>query len=398
MAKLDYKQEASRQVCELLDNGKLTTDLLTEWLDGFSWHWEPWAEPYRMILDSLPLRSQQMPRYRDRLAKVAARLLEELADKGGYPAANFSHNALGELFFLCACLASSTILADPLEAYYKTVSAKGIDSLDHTERVALRLAVERNQADDRLSEVWMQMIEGKEGYLPGSWEHGFDALGRCLHTRIQEAEDVESTSITLIPVFRRALHSAQESALKSAGGEVAAAAERISKALDYWEVSCPGLRRPLLVFLFDSLYQQGTSEWLKEILEQRLSRAEVPLLDRMVSVASGIYSPEQQQPIDQKQLAKMTLDSLKEASLSIVTARRLLSLVSQLAARCASSFSAASPSQAMGASSRPGDYSRKGDNRLMERNKPIKPARRVDMEPVELSKLTMVGAEACDCM
>jgi len=85
------------------------------------------------------------------------------------------------VFLLAANLAMPLILQEPVDGAYRREAdyrtEHGTSRLDATSLSALRLAMEHNQADDRWSGVWLEMIlHGKHSVFPGTRYTGMEGL------------------------------------------------------------------------------------------------------------------------------------------------------------------------------------------------------------------------------
>lgn len=330
-AQLNYEVEELSWLAEWLDSGRVDALTLLRWLDGIDWPDEESAEPHRMLLDYLPLRRQSLPRYREQLASVASKLLQELTANKGYPPEEISHRALSELFLLCTCLAAPEILAEPLYTYYETIAAQGLNALSETPRFLLRLALERNQIDNRLEQLWTAMIRGDEHFLLGSWEDGFAALGRSFHAlAVSRRFQSETTGRPLTRLesqqfrsFRRTIDLVQ-SRLTDYQGDPHEKGELLEAALSRWEAACPALEAVLHAFVLDACYQPGVQAWVRETLENRLRTRGASTLEAIITDASGKHGYDEDKVRgEMPNLLRKADETLEEQSLSIITEKRL---------------------------------------------------------------------------
>jgi hypothetical protein len=334
-AQLNREIQEPSWLGELLDSDRVDALTLLRWLDGIDWPDEESAEPHRMLLDYLPLRRQSLPRYREQLASVASKLLRELTVNKGYPPEEISHRALSELFLLCTCLAAPEILADSLDAYYKTISAQGLSALSETPRFSLRLALERNQIDDRLEHVWMGIIRGDERFLIGTWEDGFAALGRSFHAlAVSRSFQSETTGRPLTTLdsqqfrsFRKAIDLIQSRLTDYQGGP-SEKGKLLEAALDRWDAACPALGAVLRAFVLDVCYWPSVQTWVRETLESRLrKRGSLTLETIMTDAANKLGYDGDKVRSEMANLLKKADEILEEQRLTIITEKRLWNVV-----------------------------------------------------------------------
>lgn len=145
---------------------------LVNWLQGYDFspvgHDE---EPFRWIVRWLPT-GEAKDQARTTLAERLATLLEKNPDIN--PIGDRPEELLYNLFMLCAVLGCPAQLHGPLLAVFGRQKLQGqwfgIDL-----RAALRIALIKNQADERLLPVWDVMSSGKRHpFLPGDEFDGFD--------------------------------------------------------------------------------------------------------------------------------------------------------------------------------------------------------------------------------
>lgn len=147
---------------------------LTEWLCGKGLPASDIdQEPYVWLLHGLPLADERFHAETE-LAARAARLLETQIDL--HPPDKHRDELLYNLLMLCAGLSCPTQLAEQLYAILQrrrlTGSHQGISL-----RQALESALITNQRDDRLRDVWQEMIEGRRHeFLSGDEYAGFEGI------------------------------------------------------------------------------------------------------------------------------------------------------------------------------------------------------------------------------
>jgi len=278
--------------CGRLNQQRFNTSELIRLLDGLDWPYDLAVAPHREILDSFPSREQASIFYRQRLASLVSDLLEELCGQDGYPPEGISHQALSELFYLCACLAAVGQLGKSLQKYYDTVRWKGPKALRSTERRALRIALERNQFDNGLNPVWIKIIKGQEEFLPGSWQDGLLAYARGLNAEIsltRRSKNPDGKDLLQESDYRefREIVLSLELRLKKEKQD-ADPAKALADALQRCEQICPSLRQEFGNLEIDAIYRcEKLDRWVESALATRLCPHE-PFLDHIiVSIADA---------------------------------------------------------------------------------------------------------------
>jgi hypothetical protein len=130
-------------------------------------------EPYVWLLRGLPLADERYSSEIE-LAARASRLLETQPDTQA-PAPD-RDELLYNLLMLCAGLSCPTQLADPLHAMFQRRQLTGVHQSINL-RQALESALITNQRDDRLSDVWLEMIRQRgHEFLTGDEYAAFEGV------------------------------------------------------------------------------------------------------------------------------------------------------------------------------------------------------------------------------
>jgi len=167
-------QEMQQLVGQWIEKNDWRTQELIDWLQGFglpSARYED--EPFQWLLRGVPLAGERHHVERE-FALRAATLLREQPDTR--PVGRRPNEVRYNLLELCAGLGVPDYLADPLYEMFERRALeqvwRGIDL-----RVSLRRALIANQKDNRLENVWQDMLSGRgHGWLLGDPYDGFEGV------------------------------------------------------------------------------------------------------------------------------------------------------------------------------------------------------------------------------
>jgi hypothetical protein len=167
-------QEMQQLVGQWIEKNDWRTQELIDWLQGFglpSARYED--EPFQWLLRGVPLAGERHHVERE-FALRAATLLREQPDTR--PVGRRPNELLYNLLELCAGLGVPDYLADPLYEMFERRALeqvwRGIDL-----RISLRRALIANQKDNRLENVWQDMLSGRgHQWLLGDPYDGFEGV------------------------------------------------------------------------------------------------------------------------------------------------------------------------------------------------------------------------------